>query len=78
MWNKIKSIFRDEQNCDSVIDSSKKENTSSMSPKAEIVGSIPSQKMTLSKAFAFLINNYGIECFLGSNLVSILNDLTDY
>ena len=48
-----------------------------MSHKAE-VGSIPHQKMTLSKAFTFLINNYGIECFLGSNLVSILNDLTDY
>ncbi len=78
MWNKITSIFRDEQNCDSVIDSSNKENTSSMSHKAEIVGSIPPQKMTLSKAFAFLINNYGIECFLGSNLISILNDLTDY
>lgn len=78
MWNKIKSIFRDEQNFDSVIDSSKKENASSMSHNAEIVGSIPHQKMTLSKAFTFLINNYGIECFLGSNLVSILNDLTDY
>ncbi len=78
MWNKIKSIFRDEQNCDSGIDSSKKENTSSMSHKTEIDGSIPHQKMTLSKAFTFLINNYGIECFLGSNLVSILNDLTDY
>ena len=78
MWDKIKSIFRDEQNCDSVIDSSKKENTSSMSHKSEIDSSIPHQKMTLSKALAFIINNYGIECFLGGNLVSILNDLTDY
>lgn len=78
MWDKIKSIFRDEQSCDSVIVSSKKENASSMSHRAEIVDSIPPQKMTLSKAFTFLINNYGIECFLGSNLVSILNDLTDY
>ena len=34
--------------------------------------------MKLSEAFTFLINNYGIECLIGSNLVSILNDLTDY
>lgn len=78
MWDKIKSIFRDKHSCDSVIVSSKKENASSMSHRAEIVDSIQPQKMTLSKAFTFLINNYGIECFLGSNLVSILNDLTDY
>ena len=78
MWNKIKSIFLNEQRCDSIIDSSKQENASVMFTEAEIADSIPHQKMKLSKAFAFLIKNYGIECFLGSNLVSILNDLTDY
>lgn len=78
MWDKIKSIFRDEHNCDTVIDSSNKENTSVMSHKAEIADSIPPQKMTLSKALSFLMKNYGIECFQGSNFISILNDLTDY
>ena len=78
MWDKIKSILRDEQRCDFVIDSYKKENASIMSHEAGKASAIPHQKMKLSKAFAFLIKNYGIECLLGSNLVSILNDLTDY
>ena len=78
MWDKIKSIFRDEQIFNSVIDSSKNENTSVTSNEVKIATSIPPQKMKLSEAFTFLINNYGIECLIGSNLVSILNDLTDY
>lgn len=78
MWNKIKSIFRDEQNKDSVISSSEKESRAVASSDREMISPIPHHKMKLSEAFSFLIKNYGLDCLCGGNLISILNDLTDY
>lgn len=78
MWNKIHSIFGDSQKINPVNNSSNQKDSSIMSSvDSNEIESSPN-RMSLSSALVYLIKTYGITCLLGNNLVSFLNDLTDY
>lgn len=78
MWNKIKSIFGESQKPTMTNDSSNLKDCFVV-PCVEQSEEVSSpNKMSLSAALSYLIQTYGISCLLGNNLVSFLNDLTDY